>query len=140
VVVSVFGGVLSRRDGSNAGAARWSHEAASAQGFVAAGNTYGVTNDLTSIHNRTGERHWRVAADLDAPPAGAGDTIYSGGEGFVAGYAMDGGVGVGDVRFGHERWCYEVEGDVNVSVSVADGAVFAVAHDVDEGATLYALE
>lgn len=139
VVVSVFGGDLSRRDGSAAGGARWRHDSAGARGFVAARNTYGVTNDLTSINTRTGERHWSVDANLAAPPAGAGDTIYSGGDGFLAAYAMDGGTGVGDYRTGSERWRYDVDGTVHEGVSVADGAVFATASDGD-GATLYALE
>lgn len=140
VVVSVFGGDLSRRDGSVAGDARWSHDSAGAQGFVAAQNTYGVTNGLTSVHTRTGERHWTVDEDLNAPPAGAGDTIYSGGEGFVAAYAMDGGTGVGDYRTGYERWRYDVDGNVHEGVAVADGALFAIAHDKEDGGTLYALE
>lgn len=139
VVVSTFGGVVDRRDDSATGAARWSHDALGSRGFVAAGNTYAVGRGLTSIHTRTGERHWTLDLDLKAPPAGAGDTIYTGGDGFVAAYAMGGGIGLGDYRGRVERWRYEVDGGVFEGVSVADGAVFATASNGD-GATLYALE
>lgn len=138
IVVSTFGGPLQRRDGNEVGASRWSHDTGH-HGFVAAGNTYAVGSDLTSINTRTGERYWSVDEDLEAPPAGAGDTVYSGGDGFLAAYAMDGGTGVGDYRTGYERWRYDVAGEVFEGVSVADGAVFATAADED-GATLYALE
>lgn len=138
VVVSAFGGPLHRRDSDSAGSVRWSHDTGF-QGFVTARNTYAVGTGFASIHTRTGERHWTLDLDLKAPPAGAGDTIYSGGEGFLAAYAMDGGTGVGDYRTGYERWRYDVEGEVNTGVSVADGAVFATAYDRD-GGTLYALE
>ena len=130
VVVSAFGGPIQRRDISGTGASRWSHDTGF-HGFVTARNTYAVGLGLASINTRTGERHWTVDEGLRAPPAGAGDTVYSGGEGFVAGYAMDGGVGVGDHRVGYERWRHGVDGEVFEGVSVADGAVFATASDGD---------
>lgn len=138
IVVSAFGGPVQRRDGNEVGASRWAHDAGF-HGFVAARNTYAVGLGLTSINTRTGERHWTLDQDLKAAPAGAGDTIYSGGDGFLAAYAMDGGTGVGDYRTGYERWRHDVEGEVFEGVSVADGAVFATAADED-GAILYALE
>jgi outer membrane protein assembly factor BamB len=139
IVVSVFGGPTSRRDGESAGAARWSHSTGS-HGFVAAGNTYAVGGGLTAIHTRTGEERWSVDDRLRAPPAGAGDTVYSGGEGFIAGYAMDGGTGVDGYRIGTERWRYDVDGTVATGLSVADGAVFGAAQNDEGEATLYALE
>ncbi|QLD90703.1 PQQ-binding-like beta-propeller repeat protein [Natronomonas salina] len=138
IVVSVFGGPVERRDDSEAGASRWSRDTGF-YGFVAAGNTYAVGHGLASISTRTGERHWTVDDGLRARPAGAGDTVYTGGEGFVAAFAMDGGIGVGDHRVGYERWRHGVDGEVFEGVSVADGAVFATAAD-ENGATLYALE
>ena len=139
VVVSTFGGPTSRRDDDSAGAARWSH-ATGSHGFVAAGNTYAVGGGLTAIHTRTGEQRWSVDDRLRAPPAGAGDTVYSGGEGFIAGYAMDGGTGVDDYRVGTERWRYDVDGTVATGLAVADGAVFGAAQNDKGAATLYALE
>lgn len=139
IVVSVFGGPTSRRDDEDAGAARWSRQTGT-HGFVAAGNTYAVGGGLTAIHTRTGDRQWSVDDRLRAPPAGAGDTVYSGGEGFVAGYAMDGGTGVDEYRIGAERWRHEVDGTVVTGLAVADGAVFGAAQNDDGEATLYALE
>ncbi|MEF8913023.1 outer membrane protein assembly factor BamB family protein [Natronomonas sp.] len=139
VVVSVFGGPTSRRDGESAGDARWSTEAGT-HGFVVAGNTYAVGGGLTAVHTRTGEQRWAVDDHLRAPPAGAGDTVYTGGDGFVVGYAMNGGTGVGEYRMNAERWRYEVDGAVTTGLAVADGAVFATAMNDDGDTTLYALE
>jgi outer membrane protein assembly factor BamB len=139
IVVSVFGGPTTRRDDTAAGAERWSHDTGS-HGFVLAGNTYAVGGGLTSIHTRTGERRWTVDDRLRAPPAGAGDTVYTGGDGFVAGYAMGGGTGVGGYRMNAERWRHEVDGAVTSGLAVADGAVFATAMNDDGDTTLYALE
>ena len=141
VVVSTSEGPVSRRNASRGGAARWKRDVGGSEGVVVGPNTYAVGPGLASVGTRTGEGHWQVDDALEAAPAGAGDTVYSGGDGFIAAYGTGGGAGIGGYRFGAERWRHDVDGSVSTGVSVADGAVFGTAYREETGVgTLYALE
>ncbi|ESP87838.1 hypothetical protein K933_12221, partial [Candidatus Halobonum tyrrellensis G22] len=70
-------------------------------------------------------------------PAAAGDTLYVGVGGKLRALALGGGTGAGPYRLGTERWTHDVSPR---AVAVADGAVFAVADDVDGAPGIVVLE
>ncbi|SEO26393.1 Outer membrane protein assembly factor BamB, contains PQQ-like beta-propeller repeat [Halogranum amylolyticum] len=131
VLASTFGGGVFRlRDGAHAGRTRWHTEdgPVAHEAFVVADGRVCGTDlaDATVLDERSGDVQWEVDGDFGVPPAGAGDTLYLGGEDGIVAYRLDGGFGVDDVRFGGKRWHYPFEGSVGSGVTVADGAVFAV--------------
>ena len=77
----------------------------------------------TGLRSRTGDRRWRVEGSFEAPPAASGSVGYLAGDDVVA-VNLDGGVGLGDARFGAVRWRVPVDGYVESGVTVADGALF----------------
>jgi len=141
VIASVLGGPVSRHDGATAGAATWTRDVERVQGFVLADAVYTSGDSLAHIDATSGDAGWSVADDLFAPAAGAGDTIYTGGNGFVAAFAIDSdGIDLGGGA-GTERWRVGVgPGVVNAGISVADGAVFAVTSEHSGASRLHAFE
>jgi hypothetical protein len=72
--------------------------------------------------------------------AGAGDTLYVGGEAGVSAYRLDGGLGVGGLRLNPRRWHVDVGGSVVRGLAVADDAVFVpVSGTADSDAALVSL-
>ncbi|EJN58619.1 outer membrane protein assembly factor BamB family protein [Halogranum rubrum] len=131
VIASTFGGGVFRlRDNAHAGRTRWHAErgpVAHRAFVVADGRVCGT--DLARakvLDERSGDPEWSVEGDFGVPPAGAGDTLYFGGEKGVTAYKLGGGMGVDGLRFGGKRWHYPFEGSVSGGVTVADEAVVAV--------------
>ncbi|WP_224334101.1 PQQ-binding-like beta-propeller repeat protein [Haloprofundus halobius] len=125
-----FGGPLARlQSGAFAGTPRWQSDAVTAHSSLVVTDdaVYGTDGSgLAAVDARSGETRWTAGDDYFSGPAAAGDTVYVGGDGRVDAYALDGGVGVDDVRFGAKRWSADVEGGVQEGLAVADGAVFAL--------------
>ncbi|QCJ46121.1 PQQ-binding-like beta-propeller repeat protein [Haloprofundus sp. MHR1] len=138
-----FGGPLARLgSGALAGAPRWESDAVSAHSslVVTYETVYGTDGSgLAAVDAASGETRWTAGDDYFSGPAAAGDTVYVGGENRVDAYAMDGGVGVDDVRFGAKRWTADVEGGVQEGLAVADGAVFALT-TTEDSSRAYAIE
>ena len=135
ITVATFGGPLYRlRDGAFAGSSRWEYERGAINLAATSYDVFGTDlADLQSVHHRTGDQQWTVDGSFDCGPAVAGDTLYVGGgepgergSGFVAGYALDGGLRKFGIPFGGQRWRYEVDSAVMHGIAVADGAVFAL--------------
>ncbi|WP_129112987.1 outer membrane protein assembly factor BamB family protein [Halegenticoccus tardaugens] len=147
VYASTFGGTVHGLAGNaRAGAIEWTDS----EGVVAHGALV-LTGDavfgadgggLEAIDRKTGERRWRVKGEFRSAPAAAGDTLYVGSDaGEVLAFALDGGLGVDDVRVRAKRWSHPVDGPVRNGFAVADGAVFALTVGGDgTKPTAYALE
>jgi outer membrane protein assembly factor BamB len=139
------GGVFRLMSGAHAGRTRWhAEEGPTAHGAFALADGILVGTDLArarGLHHRTGDVRWSVDGDFGAPPAASGSMAYLGGEEGVVAVALDGGIGVGDVRLGATQWTYSVEGTVQSGVTVADDALFVATSGGEESeAGIYALE
>ncbi|SDQ15057.1 PQQ-binding-like beta-propeller repeat protein [Halopelagius longus] len=150
VYAGTFGGGVYHLSGSlHAGRTRWhAADGPTAHGALALADGIVVGTDLSrarGLHYRTGEVRWEIEGDFGAPPAASGSVGYLAGDDVVA-VNLDGGYGLGDVRFGAKRWTFPVEGYVEHGVTVADGALFFAAKggksERTEGAEprIYALE
>jgi outer membrane protein assembly factor BamB len=139
------GGVYRLKGGAHAGRTRWrTEDGPTAHGALALADGVVVGTDLArakGLHHRTGDVRWKLEGDFGAPPAASGALAYLGGADGVTAVTLDGGVGVGDVRFGARRWTFPVEGYVERGVSVADGALFFATNEgKDVDPRIYALE
>ncbi|WP_224448912.1 PQQ-binding-like beta-propeller repeat protein [Haloprofundus salilacus] len=138
-----FGGPLARlQSGAFAGTPRWESDAVTAHRSLVVANDAVFGTDgtgLTAVDAASGETRWTVGDDYFSGPAAAGEILYVGGESRVDAYALDGGVGVDDVRFGAKRWSFDLEGGVQEGLAVADGAVFALTTTEDKSRA-YAIE
>jgi outer membrane protein assembly factor BamB len=126
VYVGTFGGGAYRLAGGlHAGRTRWrAADAASIRLALADGVVVGGDGArATGLRSRTGDRRWRVEGSFEAPPAASGSVGYLAGDDVVA-VNLDGGVGLGDARFGAVRWRVPVDGYVESGLTVADGALF----------------
>ena len=140
VFASTFGGGVFRlRGGAHAGRTDWHAEdgPVAHEAFVVADGRVCGTDlaDATVLDGGSGEVEWEVDGDFGVPPAGAGDTLYLGGETGVTAYELGGGFGLDGFRFGGKRWHYPFEGSVGSGVTVADGAVFAVDTGDEDGSS-----
>jgi hypothetical protein len=79
---------------------------------------------LTRQHHRTGKRNWQLGDDYFSAPAAAGDTVYVGGNGEVAAFKLNGGLGIGGNHLEPRRWSYGLGDATGGSLAVADGALF----------------
>ncbi|SFG47644.1 Outer membrane protein assembly factor BamB, contains PQQ-like beta-propeller repeat [Halopelagius inordinatus] len=139
------GGVYRLSGGAHTGRTRWrAEDGPTAHGALALADGIVVGTDLArarGLDHRTGEVRWEIAGDFGAPPAASGSVAYLGGEDGVVAANLDGGVGVGDARFGAKRWSVSVEGTPTTGVSVADGALFfATQGDKNAESRIYAME
>lgn len=150
IYVGTFGGPVYRlQDAAKVGASRWELDEGATHLAATGGDVVGSDGaGLRTIDARGGTIGWKEQGNYDVAPAIAGDTVYIGGgekgengSGFVAGYALSGGAGVGPLTVGGRRWQFDVESAVMEGVAVADGAVFAVTQAVDgTPSRVYALE
>lgn len=121
------GGTVELADGLHAGRTRWHVESGPSKDSLVLGSDtlYGADGGGLVAMSRHGEgQQWSVGRGFAAGMAGAGDTLYVGGENGVAAYRADGGVGVGGIRFDARRWQVRVGGAVVRGLAVADDAVF----------------
>jgi len=121
------GGTFELADGLHAGRTRWHVESGpSKDSLVLADDAvYGADGGgLVAMDRHGAGRQWALDGSFAAGTAGAGDTLYAGGEGAVSAYRLDGGVGVGDFRLNARRWRTDVGGSVVRGLAVADDAVF----------------
>jgi len=121
------GGTFELADGRHAGRTRWHVEAGPAtDSLVLTDDTvYGADGGgLVAMNRHGGGRQWSHRGSFAAGMAGAGDTLYVGGESGVSAYRLDGGVGVGDLRLNARRWHTDVGGSVVRGLAVADDSVF----------------
>ncbi|WP_313691086.1 PQQ-binding-like beta-propeller repeat protein [Halorarum halobium] len=145
VYASTFGGGLFKlARGAATGRTEWHarRAATASESIVATGNA-AFTVDAertTAVDAGDGGIDW--SRTVDAPskpsaPAAAGDTLYVGVDGALRALALGGGTGVEGLSFGSERWSYEASVS---AAAVADGAVIAACDDLDDEATVVALE
>ncbi|MEF8856297.1 MAG: PQQ-binding-like beta-propeller repeat protein, partial [Haloplanus sp.] len=138
------GGTFELADGLHAGRTRWHVESGPAtDSLVLTDDTvYGADGGGLVAMSRHGEgRRWALDGSFTAGMAGAGDTLYVGGETGVSAYRMGGGVGVGDLRVNPRRWRVDVGGSVVHGLAVADDAVFVpVSGTEDASAAFVALD
>jgi len=121
------GGTFELADGLHAGRTRWHDESGPAKDslVVTDDTVYGADGGGLVAMSRHGEgRRWSLDGSFAAGMAGAGDTLYVGGEDGVSAYRLDGGLGVGDVRLNARRWHVDVGGSVVRGLAVADDALF----------------
>jgi len=138
------GGTFELADGLHAGRTSWHVESGPAKDSLVLTDdaVYGADGGgLVSMRRHGGGRRWAVDGSFVGGMAGAGDTLYVGGEDGVSAYRMGGGLGVGDLRLNARRWRVGVEGSVVHGLAVADGTVFApVSGTEDTPAALLALD
>lgn len=138
------GGTFELADGLHAGRTRWHVESGPAKDSLVLTDdaVYGADGGgLVAMHRHGEKRKWGADGSFAAGMAGAGDTLYVGGEDGVSAYRMGGGLGLGDLRVNARRWRVDVEGSVVRGLAVADGAVFApVSGTEDTSAALVALD
>jgi outer membrane protein assembly factor BamB len=138
------GGTFELADGLHAGRTRWHVESGPATDSLVLADdaVYGADGGgLVAMHRHGEKRQWGADGSFAAGMAGAGDTLYVGGEDGVSAYRMGGGLGLGDLRVNARRWRVDVEGSVVRGLAVADGAVFApVSGTEDTSAALVALD
>ena len=121
------GGTFELADGLHTGRTRWHVESGPATDslVVGADTLYGADGGGLVAMGRHGEgRRWSVGRGFTSGMAGAGDTLYVGGEDGVSAYRTGGGVGLGGLRFDARRWHVGVGGSVTRGLAVADDAVF----------------
>jgi outer membrane protein assembly factor BamB len=121
------GGTFELADGLHTGRTRWHVESGPSEAslVVGADSVYGADGGgLLAMRRHGGGRRWSLGRGFSAGPAGAGDTLYVGGESAVSAYRTDGGVGIGGVRFDARRWRVDVDGSVVRGLAVADDTVF----------------
>lgn len=121
------GGTVELADGLHAGRTRWHVESGPSTDslVVGADTVYGADGGGLVAMSRHGEgRRWSLDGSFAAGMAGAGDTLYVGGEDGVSAYRADGGVGLGGIRFDARRWRVDVGGSVTRGLAVADDTVF----------------
>lgn len=137
------GGTFELADGLHTGRTQWHDERGPANdSLVLTDDTvFGADGGgIVAIHRHGGDRQWSLRGSFAAGMAGAGDTLYVGGERGVSAYRLDGGVGVGDLRFDARRWQVDLRGSVVRGLAVADGAVFVpVSGTAESGAAFVAL-
>jgi len=121
------GGTFELADGLHTGRTRWHVDSGPSNDslVVGADTLYGADGGGLVAMSRHGEgRRWSLEGSFSAGMAGAGDTLYVGGEDGVSAYRAGGGVGLGGLRFDARRWHVDVGGSVTRGLAVADGTVF----------------
>jgi outer membrane protein assembly factor BamB len=138
------GGVFRLRGAAHAGRTDWhAPEGPTAHGAFALADGVLVGTDLArarGLRTRTGEVRWEVDGSFGAPPAAAGDTAYLPSDDGVVAVHLDGGTGLGDLRFGARRFTYGTGGTV-AGVTVADDALlFATLRGESGDTAVHAVE
>jgi outer membrane protein assembly factor BamB len=144
-VAAAEGGVSCLADGP-AGRTHW-HRASGGHRLAVTGeDVVGASGaELTVEAAEAGTDRWQADGPYVAAPAVAGDVLVAaggrlgaGGDGFVAGYRLRGGLG--GTLLGRERWRVETDRAGVHGVTVGTGAVFVATQDVGGPSTLYAVE